>query len=171
MNVSGPTLSSGVSSGASPDAGARARWTGTVRAMTPQDVDAVAALEAACNPQPWTREALKSFVQSAIGVVALVDATVAGYALATVVRDESELLILGVSPEMRRQGIGAVLLKEVLGRVRRAGAKAVFLEVRQGNKPAIGLYRNFGFGEAGVRKGYYTDTGEDAVLMHVFVRG
>ncbi|HLU69590.1 MAG TPA: ribosomal protein S18-alanine N-acetyltransferase [Fibrobacteria bacterium] len=167
MNMSEPTLST-----RGPHAPeARPPWTGTVRAMTPRDVDAVAALEAVCNPQPWTREALWSFVPSAIGVVALDDATVVGYALATVVRDESELLVLGVSPERRRQGIAAALLKETLTQVRRAGAKAVFLEVRQGNKPAIGLYRNFGFGEAGVRKGYYADTGEDALLMHAFVRG
>ncbi len=146
-------------------------WTGTLRAMTPQDLDAVAALEATCNTQPWSRDALKSFFSSAIGVVAVADDVVVGYVLASAVRDEGEVLILGVSPSARRQGIAAALLKDALARLRALGVKAVFLEVRQGNKPAIGLYRNFGFGEAGIRKGYYTDTGEDALLLHVFLKG
>lgn len=148
-------------------------WTGTVRAMTARDVDAVAALEAECNAQPWSREALKSYVSTAVGVVAVAEdgRAVVGYVLASVVRDEAEILILGVASTARRQGVAAALLKEAFARLRAAGARAVFLEVRQGNKPAIGLYRGFGFGEAGVRKGYYADTGEDAVLMHVFLRG
>lgn len=139
--------------------------------MAARDLDAVAALEAVCNTQPWSRDALKSSLPSAVGVVAVADNVVTGYLLASVVRDEAEILILGVSPSARRQGVARALLKDALARLRAAGAKAVFLEVRRGNAAALGLYRAFGFGEAGVRTGYYADTGEDALLMHVFLRG
>jgi ribosomal-protein-alanine N-acetyltransferase len=100
-----------------------------------------------------------------------VDGKVVGYILATAAADEGEILIVGVDPAARRQGVAAALLTDALAGLRAAGAKAVFLEVRRGNKAAVALYNRFGFGEAGVRKGYYSDTGEDALLLHVFLRG
>lgn len=154
---------------------ARAPWPGTIRPLAAGDLAAVAALEAACNTQPWSLDALqqtlKASASSVIGRVAIHDGNVIGYLVATVAADEGEIFILGVDPAARRQGVAAALLEDALGVLRAAGAKAVFLEVRRGNKAAIGLYNRFGFGEAGVRKGYYTDTGEDALLLHVFLRG
>jgi ribosomal-protein-alanine N-acetyltransferase len=157
-------------------------WGGTIRALAAGDLDVVTALEARCNTQPWSREALKTMLGAqatqdaspkgpkTISLVAVLDRVVVGYILASAVADEGEVLILGVDSAARRQGVAAALLKDALARLRAAGAKAVFLEVRRGNEAAIGLYTLFGFGEAGVRKGYYADTGEDAVLMHVFLK-
>jgi len=149
-------------------------WSGTIRPLAAGDLGAVAALEAQCNTQPWTLESLKETLKvsagSTLGRVAVLDGKVVGYLLASSVAGEGEILILGVDPAVRRRGVAAALLKDALAGLRAAGAKAVFLEVRRGNKPAIGLYNLFGFGEAGVRKGYYADTGEDALLLHVFLR-
>jgi ribosomal-protein-alanine N-acetyltransferase len=127
-------------------------------------------LEALCNTQPWSRDALKSLPPSTVARVAVLEKKVVGYILASAVADEGEILILGVHPDARRQGIAAALLKDALAGLAASGVKAVFLEVRRGNKAAIALYETFGFGEAGLRKGYYADTGEDAVLMHVFLK-
>lgn len=163
-------------------------WGGTVRPLSMKDCDAVAALETLCNPQPWSRDALKPYVQDSTAaeadkagkkpgagakLVALVgehEGQVSGYVLGSCVADEAEILILGVHPDARRQGTARALLTALLSRLRAAGATSVFLEVRRGNKPAIALYKVLGFGEAGVRKGYYADTGEDALLLHVFLR-
>jgi ribosomal-protein-alanine N-acetyltransferase len=149
-------------------------WGGTLRPMTARDLDAVAALEALCNAQPWSREALKGCVatKGRISCVAESGGAVVGYAIASNVADEGEILILGIHPDARRRGAARALLAALLKDLGEAGATSVFLEVRRGNEPAIALYTALGFGEAGVRKGYYADTGEDAVLMHVFlVRG
>lgn len=158
----------------------------SIRPLGPKDVAEVVALEALCNPQPWGRESILDFSQSisekeltkkkgspvrlgCVGVRA--DGTLVGYALATALGDEAEIMVLGVHPEARRGGVGRAVLGDLLATLRTLGVASVFLEVRRGNKPAIALYRSRGFGEAGVRKGYYADTGEDALLLHVFLRG
>jgi ribosomal-protein-alanine N-acetyltransferase len=156
-----------------PPPGAEApAWKGSIRPLTAPDLGTVAALEALCNPQPWGAEALKAYVAGVgrVSLVAVLDGTVVGYVIATCVADEAEILILGVHPDARRGGIARALLTDLLGRLKAAGAGSVFLEVRRGNRPAIALYESLGFGEAGVRKGYYSDTGEDALLLHVFLK-
>lgn len=78
---------------------------------------------------------------------------------------EAEIFNIAVWPEVRRKGLGRRLLSEVLPRLESAGVETIFLEVRVSNVPAISLYSSFGFTEVGRRKGYYTDTGEDALVM------
>ena len=78
-----------------------------------------------------------------------------GFALCRVVRDEGELLSIGVGPAYRRRSIGAALLRESMERCRRAGAGAMFLEVATDNLSAQMLYQAFGFDEVGRRDGYY----------------
>ena len=70
-------------------------------------------------------------------------------------RDESELLSIGVGPTYRRRSIGAVLLRDSMERCQRMGAQAMFLEVATDNSSAQLLYRAFGFVEVGRREGYY----------------
>jgi ribosomal-protein-alanine N-acetyltransferase len=79
-------------------------------------------------------------------------------------------LNIAVHPARRGQGIGRALLSECIRRAARAGASLIFLEVRAGNEAAERLYRSMGFVFRGVRKGYYTDTGEDAVILDREVR-
>lgn len=157
--------------GMEPPAEAAPAWDGVIRPLAARDLDAVAALEVLCNTQPWSRDALNACVAGAgrISRVAERDGTVIGYAIASTAADEGEILILGVHPDARRKGTARALLTAALKDLGEAGATSVFLEVRRGNEAAIALYTALGFGEAGVRKGYYADTGEDALLLHVFL--
>ena len=95
------------------------------------------------------------------------DAEPAGFALAWHAADEVHLLDLAVDPGARRRGVGRKLVGAVLGYARDASARLVLLEVRRSNDAAIALYRSAGFSENGVRRGYYSDNGEDAVEMSI----
>jgi len=90
-----------------------------------------------------------------------------GFALAWHAADEVHLLDLAVDPGARRRGVGTELVGAVLGYAREARARLVLLEVRASNAAAIALYQSAGFSENGVRRGYYSDNGEDAVEMCV----
>jgi ribosomal-protein-alanine N-acetyltransferase len=144
------------------------------RPFVASDADAVAALEALCNPQPWRSDDLRPFAPVREGegssfyqtgqVAVAAGGTLVGYAFASLVAGEAELLLLGVHPGSRRLGIGAALLEALCDRLREAGADSIFLEVLRGNQAAIRLYENFDFALNGVRAGYYADNGEDAML-------
>lgn len=91
----------------------------------------------------------------------------AGFALVWHAADEVHLLDLAVDPGARRRGVGRALVGAVLADAREKQARLVLLEVRRSNEAAIALYRSAGFSENGVRRGYYSDNGEDAVEMCV----
>jgi ribosomal-protein-alanine N-acetyltransferase len=78
---------------------------------------------------------------------------------------ELEVFNIAVNAALRRQGLGGALLRHALAWAGRQGFTSVFLEVREGNVAAIALYRSCGFAPVGRRKGYYADTGEDALVM------
>jgi len=79
--------------------------------------------------------------------------------------DEAELLKIAVVPAWRRQGIGRALLQDVFTSAARAGARRLFLEVRQRNLAARELYRKTGFTEIGRRQGYYDNPPDDALVL------
>jgi ribosomal-protein-alanine N-acetyltransferase len=79
--------------------------------------------------------------------------------------DEAHIVAIATHPEYRRRGIGERLLSRALELAREREARAVTLEVRVSNLPAQRLYEKFGFRRVGVRRRYYTDTGEDAIIM------
>jgi [ribosomal protein S18]-alanine N-acetyltransferase len=80
-----------------------------------------------------------------------------GFALSRTIIDECELMLLAVAPESQQIGVGRELLKTMIANAEAAGARTVFLEVRQGN-PAIALYSSAHFREVGRRRGYYRGT-------------
>ena len=135
----------------------------TIRHATAEDVPAVAALEAACFPDPWP----DSFIARRLGglLAAFEAETLIGYASLSWVLDEGSLDSIAVSPEHRRQGIGDALLDEAVKWARSRELSFITLEVRAGNRPAIALYRKHGFIRAGLRKNYYEKPREDAILM------
>lgn len=90
-----------------------------------------------------------------------------GFALVWRAADELELLDLAVDPAVRRQGIARLLLRTLTEAGRAAGAAFVLLEVRQSNRAALALYESFGFSRTDVRRAYYSDNGEDAVVMRL----
>jgi ribosomal-protein-alanine N-acetyltransferase len=133
------------------------------------DLDAVTALEQAVYPFPWTRG---NFVDSlATGhwmrVLRASDGTLAGYAVALSGVDEMHLLNLTVAPARQGRGLGRTLLDALVAECRRARHAALWLEVRESNLRARSVYRRYGFGEIGLRRGYYPAVGrrEDAVVM------
>jgi ribosomal-protein-alanine N-acetyltransferase len=87
------------------------------------------------------------------------------FLLAWQVADELHILHLGTLPRARRQGAARALLGALLEHARAARTRLVLLEVRRSNAPALGLYRSCGFSATGVRRGYYSDTNEDAIEM------
>jgi ribosomal-protein-alanine N-acetyltransferase len=95
------------------------------------------------------------------------EATPVGWALTWRAADELHLLDLAVDPTARQRGIGRGLLTHVVDEARRDGAAVALLEVRASNAPAIALYRSVGFSETDVRRAYYSDNGEDAVVMRL----
>jgi ribosomal-protein-alanine N-acetyltransferase len=90
-----------------------------------------------------------------------------GFLLAWSVADELHLLELASHPEHRRRGFARDLLSALLAYAREEHKRLVLLEVRQSNRAAVALYESFGFGTTGVRRGYYSDTGEDALEMRL----
>jgi len=88
-----------------------------------------------------------------------------GFAAFHRVIDEAELRNIAVHPEQQHQGIGRALLEEGSKRLREAGAKRIFLEVRASNKPALELYYSMGFAMCLLRKDYYRDPQEDALVL------
>jgi ribosomal-protein-alanine N-acetyltransferase len=144
-----------------------------IREMSPSDLDGVMAIEDVSFPTPWSREMfLEDFPRdfSDTLVAAGAEDEVLGYAVCWTLAGESHLLNIAVHPARRGRGIGRALLSECIRRAAGAGASRVFLEVRAGNETAQRLYRSMGFEFRGIRKGYYTDTGEDAVIFDREVR-
>jgi len=79
--------------------------------------------------------------------------------------DEAHITVMAVHPDVKRQGLGQAMLLALLERARLRGLERATLEVKASNQPAISLYQKFGFKVAGTRKGYYQDTGEDALIL------
>lgn len=138
--------------------------------MTVADVDRVMAVEAAAYSFPWTRGNFIDSIAAGHLLEMLVDADgrLLGYYAAMPGVDELHLLNLTVAPAHRRRGHARTLLRTLTARARARGLSALWLEVRVGNEPAIALYRQWGFIQTGLRRGYYPAAAgrrEDAVVM------
>lgn len=90
---------------------------------------------------------------------------IAGFVGLWFILNEAHIVAIGVRSRRRRRGIGELLLIGALQEAQRRGARAATLEVRTSNEPARRLYRKYGFREVGLRRKYYMDNGEDAVIM------
>jgi ribosomal-protein-alanine N-acetyltransferase len=139
-----------------------------VRAMRLDDVPQVHAIERLSFSSPWPAQA---FEQELTGnpmaryVVANVADLVVGFAGVWLMVDEGHITTFGVHPHWRRRGVGRRLMLELVEIATDLGAARMTLEVRVSNEAAQRLYRSFGFTAAGRRRAYYTDDGEDALVM------
>ena len=135
--------------------------------MTTADIGNVIAIERASFQFPWsTRFFLDELqVDCARSILAEVEGRIVGYVLFWFLPEEVDIHNIAVHPNFRRQGIGRLLLEQVVAAARRQDRVRVTLDVRFSNAPAQNLYRSFGFVTRGMRKGYYSDNGEDAVVM------
>jgi ribosomal-protein-alanine N-acetyltransferase len=133
------------------------------------DLDAVAALEAATFTNPWTREMLdRELRQSDVArvyVVRLPGCRVAAFCACWLVQDELHINTIAVDARMRRRGLATALMEHLLSEAAAAGANRTFLEVRRSNVPAQRLYERLGFTIADVRRNYYSQPEEDALVL------
>ena len=138
-----------------------------IRRMTIADVDGVAAVEAATFPTPWSRDAFASEMKNVAAryLVAEKDGSIIGYAGAWIILDESHITNIAVMESCRGQGIGRRLTHGLMQYLSNLGAVYATLEVRRSNTVAQNLYVSLGFIKLGVRKRYYEDNGEDALIM------
>ncbi len=131
------------------------------------DLPEVVRLERACFAYHWTEEQFKlGLVRGAYHVLGIKDGErLLAYLAFSIIGPEMEILNLAVDPPYRRQGLGARLLAALEAVCRKKNVAQGFLDVKVSNLPAIDLYRKFGFIQCGVRRNYYPDTGEDALLF------
>lgn len=149
--------------------------TATLRLATPDDVEAIMAIEAPVfGHEAWSSEAMARDVADPNCVYFVAEtltangiAQVIGYAglLCPPGSGEADVQTIAVAPEARSKGLGRQLMNALLEQVPERRAKNVFLEVRADNAQAIALYQSLGFAEIAVRPGYYQPEGVDAVVM------
>jgi [ribosomal protein S18]-alanine N-acetyltransferase len=167
-----------------------------IRPATGRDLDAIVAIErVSFSDPPWSRSSFASLLDdpqaqffvatvksaardprsgmqteltdSSVGPVPGSGDSIAGYVVTWVVFDQGDLSNLAVDPALRRRGIGRRLLEAAIAGARAAGARALFLEVRESNAAALGLYSSRGFTPVGRRRGYYRQPTEDALVLRL----
>jgi tRNA threonylcarbamoyl adenosine modification protein YeaZ/ribosomal-protein-alanine acetyltransferase len=139
------------------------------RVTSPEDLDAVATLEAACFTNPWTREMLEREVRESdvarVYVLRDPGGPVLAFCSCWVIQDELHINTIAVDPIRRRGGLATSLMRQVMAEAVRSGATRATLEVRASNEPARRLYAALGFSERGVRPRYYSQPDEDAIIL------
>jgi len=136
--------------------------------MEKEDIDAVVSLERLIFPTPWSKDIFLHELMSrpkAVLLVARTGGRLCGYLVARVFIDTVHITNIAVEPQMRRRGVGTALMRECIFRCLSRGIRFLRLEVRENNFPARRFYEKLGFRELGLKLGYYSDTGEHAVIM------
>lgn len=139
-----------------------------IEPMTLDDVADVHRIERASFPVPWPDYAFRQELQTnclAHYLVVRASDEAVGYAGLWMMVDEAHITTFAVLPQWRRHGVGGRLMVELMRMARDLGARVATLEVRLSNGPARALYQRFGFRPVGIRPRYYSDNGEDALIM------
>ena len=145
-----------------------------VREMRPEDLSEVMAIEHDSFSDPWSRDEFEkclSFRETYLFLTAEgEDRRVLGYLCYFTSGEEADIANVAVRRSERQNGIGYALMKEALSYAEKSGVLRLFLEVRASNAPALRLYEKCGFRAVGVRKAYYRNPEEDAILMRKTLR-
>lgn len=139
-----------------------------IRQAEERDIKPMAEMDVLCFSAPWSEESFEKEIREnrlAFYVIAETGGRMAGYAGLWCIVDEGHITNVAVHPDFRRKGIGEALISVLLDHTVKNGILSHTLEVRASNDAAISLYMKFGFQPAGVRKKYYEDNGEDAIIM------
>lgn len=138
-----------------------------LREMLVDDLDQVMEIEEELFSVPWTKEGFLTFLMKENGMFLVVEekGRILGYCGLLTVLDEGDVTNVAVRRDRQREGIGNFLMESMIRLAEERGITMIHLEVRAGNETAIRLYERQGFVRDGLRKGYYTDPTEDAVLM------
>ena len=142
----------------------------TFRFMEERDLDAIVELENRCFTVPWSRDAFYNELNQnkfACYIVLEQEDQIIGYCGAWLIIDEAHITNIAILPEFRGQKLGEALLNKMIERSREKGIERMTLEVRKSNTVAQSLYKKLGFQNGAVRKNYYSDNQEDAIVMWV----
>ncbi|SKA78904.1 ribosomal-protein-alanine N-acetyltransferase [Paucidesulfovibrio gracilis DSM 16080] len=131
------------------------------------DIPALMRLERRCFEYHWNESQYKlGLERGAFRIYGIkTDGRLVAYLAFSLIAGEMEILNLAVHPDFRRQGLAKILLRKLFSFCAARQTEAGFLDVKRSNAPAIALYQQFGFEQYGVRKRYYPDTKEDALLF------
>lgn len=135
--------------------------------MTRCHVAQVAELEKICFSAPWSENSVASELTNPLSLwlVATDGETVAGYIGSQSVEGEADMMNVAVRPDYRRQGVGEMLVDGLVEALKEKGVHSLSLEVRCSNQSAICLYEKTGFAQVGLRRNYYRNPKEDALIL------
>ena len=144
-----------------------------IKRLSEENAAAVAEIEKICFSHPWSEKTVASEMKSGFADFfgAFSEDKLAGYIGGRTIAGETEIFNVAVSPEFRRNGIAGSLIEKFIEAVREKETNVIFLEVRASNLAAIGLYEKKGFVFCGIRKDYYSDPRENALLMRLAFDG
>ena len=139
-----------------------------IRAMDLDDLDQIGELEQLLFTSAWSRsdfmyEILEN--QFSFNYVLEIDNEIVGYVGVWLMYEQSQITTIGIVPKYQHQGLGRILMQEMIALASQQGCETMSLEVRISNQKAISLYESLGFETKAIRKGYYQDNHEDAYLM------
>ena len=135
--------------------------------MNKDHVSQIARLEAQCFSDPWSEKSVASELENPLSLwlVAEENGQVFGYVGSQTVLDESDMMNVAVDPGFRRQGIARALIETLIAELSKMGSRCLRLEVRVSNENARALYARMGFQQLGLRKNYYHNPKEDALIL------
>lgn len=147
----------------------------SIRPATPDDLDAVVAVENRVHIAPWSRANFEGELAKPYSTTWLLtddetDSKIYGYAVFWALEDAVEILNIAVDLEYRGLGFAKFILQSIIKMASKRGAKRLILDVRKSNLPAVGLYQRAGFAITQYRKGFYSN-GEDAYHMILELEG
>ena len=133
-------------------------------------LDRIVKMESDYFTDSWSENSVKIQIKNQKVIMIKYKENILGYCIFMIAADEGEILRIATVENMRQSGLGKKLLSSVILEMRECDVSEVFLEVRAGNVAAIALYESTGFQKTGIRKGYYKDNGEDAVLYKLEIK-
>ena len=130
-------------------------------------VPQIAELEKLCFNDPWSENSIASELDNRLScwLVAIADDKVVGYVGSQTVLGETDMMNIAIHPDYRKQGIATQLISALIEALSERGSHSLMLEVRASNEPAKSLYLKMGFDVVGVRKNYYRNPREDALIL------
>lgn len=138
-----------------------------LRRMTEQDLDGIMKIEQESFTLPWSRDSYRGELinQFANYLVCDYEGDIAGYVGAWMVFEDAHITNIAVGKSFRNKGLGTMLMQEIEKIARSKKALRILLEVRPSNTSALVMYEKLGYVQTGIREAYYSDNGEDALIM------
>ena len=139
----------------------------TIVKMQECHVQQIAELEKLCFHDPWSENSIASELGNRLSLwfVAEEDGRVVGYVGSQTVLGETDMMNIATHPDYRKQGIARALINTLISALAEQGSHSLMLEVRASNEPAKSLYGSMGFESVGIRKNYYRNPREDALIL------